>query len=413
MTSTSVTEPNSKKLAIVQQALYDRRFGTLEDVVHQCVGLYLADIVSALEHLSECGEAVPSLEPAPSEGRGVEMQDWPLALPHPLDFDWRFANVTTLALFDRVCESTLPSDTIVACAVPSIYAHALNDPRERIVHLHDVNASRHGLAANPSGTTPESLDFAKDVPPDLGAAYVIADPPWYPQHAHLCLWWVSKIVRPGATIAFALAPRNTRPSVTRERRDLWGLARSYGLDLVNIEVGVLNYQTPPFESEALSAQGVPVLDSWRRGDLALLKASEVGHGEPRPVVEGSAWASCRIGSVDIRFRMDATVSHGDPRLVRIVDGDILDSVSSRDPRRGEAAVWTSLNKVFACRDAPLALQIVGAIGQGIDPFIVAADYLGRDPCEAEAVYIEQSAHQLRSLMDAERLALERNYIAYA
>src|SRR5260370_22496265 len=54
----------------------------------------------------------------------------------------------------------------------------------------------------------------------------------------------------------------------------------------------------------------------------------------------------------------------DPLLRHLFDGDVLATFSRRDPVRRKVAVWTSSNRVFACRSPGLLAALATALAEG-------------------------------------------------
>jgi hypothetical protein len=67
----------------------------------------------------------------------------------------------------------------------------------------------------------------------------------------------------------------------------------------------------------------------------------------------------------------------DPRRLHLVPGDVLPSVSSRDPVRPTVVVWTGSNRVFGCRDPHVLAAIACAVAEDADPARTASDAVGR------------------------------------
>jgi hypothetical protein len=124
---------------------------------------------------------------------------------------------------------------------------------------------------------------------------------------------------------------------------------------------------------------------------------------PRPD-DFQSWREVILDRARLRFRLDPGQHESwpaDPRLIQLVDGDILASVSRRDPARPRAAVWTGSNRVFGCRAPRLLAAIAGALA-GRSPAITAAEAaLARPADTAERALIEQAAAQLIELARAE------------
>ena len=154
---------------------------------------------------------------------------------------------------------------MVAYGTPTVYLAFLRQRHGRVVYFHDQNAERHNLPDRTGDGYVKSLDLVVDTPPNLGAAYVVVDPPWYPEYYKLFLWWSSRVSVVGATVALTLAPLHTRPTIGAEREALWARAGELGYVLRSVERGALRYETPPSERAALRAAGVPALPDWRSG----------------------------------------------------------------------------------------------------------------------------------------------------
>ena len=122
----------------------------------------------------------------------------------------------------------------------------------------------------------------------------------------------------------------------------------------------MTYVTPPFEANAFRAAGLAGLvpDDWRRGDLMVFQRRALALGA-RPTAgtsEEERWETFERGGVVIRVT-DQADEGDDPRLVSIVAGDVLGTVSRRDARRAKARVWTTGNRIFGC-GAPATLRRV-------------------------------------------------------
>src|SRR5207253_7934669 len=120
-----------------------------------------------------------------------------------------------------------------------------------------------------------------------------------------------------------------------EREAVLTNAASFGLRLAAVESGALAYWTPPFERNALVAAEIPAVpDDWRRGELAEFVLTEKTLA-PRPVPAGprDEWDEQGVGGVRIKCRRCPDSEFHDPTLSPAVPGDILPSVSRRDPAR--------------------------------------------------------------------------------
>ncbi len=120
--------------------------------------------------------------------------------------------------------------------------------------------------------------------------------------------------------------------------------------------------------------------------------------------DGEAWHEVLLAGARIRFRPGPATPDGtpaDPLLRHLVDGDVLATVSRRDPVRRKVAVWTSSNRVFACRSPGLLAALATALAEGKQVSHAAAAYLGRPLTGSEPQAIARAAAQLAELARVE------------
>ena len=164
----------------------------------------------------------------------------------------------------------------------------------------------------------------------------------------------------------SLMPIGARPGADEDRAKFLKYLRRLSLEPIGIEEGRLNYETPFFESNALAAGGIPgVAPDWRRSDLLILRKS---HDITRPISQcwpKKEWREVLIGRmrVFVRIRKSGIRSARGCALSSLVPGDILPTVSRRDPRRRAAVVWTSGNRIFASDRPEIVLAAAHATTQ--------------------------------------------------
>ena len=401
----------SQTHAVILEALRSGKPTSFDDLVARCEGLYPADIANALRELNPHGMVVEDFISSRSiEGSGQNEQgNDALAAPHPLDFDWRFDDVTAESLCYRARDATRTGDMIVALGTPTVYMKAMQTLYNRTVVLHDSNASLHKLGTiGDAGVV--AIDIAKDAVPLIEARHIVADPPWYPDYYALFLWWCSKIMAHNGTISLAMAPLNVRPGINGERDNLWSFAEKLGMSLCSIEEGTLRYNTPLFERRALGAAGIGAIPDWRVGSLATLRVVQARVSTERPTIVGDRWDRVIVDKTDLRFRR-VPATELDPRLIRVVEGDTLDSVSARDPRRARAMIWTTLNRVYGCHNPALARRLAQTISKeeaGPElPVDCIEKLTQRTASRAEASQIEEALEQLRSLSACESTTISK------
>jgi len=160
----------------------------------------------------------------------------------------------------------------------------------------------------------------------------------------------------------------------------------------------LRYGTPFFETNAMQAAGAPVTNDWRLGDLAVFRRT-AGECGPRPTLDREpVWTERSLGLT--RFKMQETASTGfaSPVLRSIIPGDVLPSVSRRDPRRKDANIWTSGNRIFGCDGTATLTTIIDGMNAGEVPEITVGMQQGRALTSSEAILIAIAVQQVRNIV---------------
>lgn len=343
------------------------------DFLRGLPGVYPSDALDALRRIVQRDdvvandrEAARSLAAAASaDGVRPPFQPWrtsgrPLAVPHPLDFEWRFTPDSADALLDRCAAATSPAAPVVLVGAPTVFIRAAERGEGHRFALFDKNRT---TVTRLLSTYPRTQAFVHDAcadpPPRRAADVTLLDPPWYDPHVRGFLWTAALSTHTGGTVLLSLPPVGTRPGIPEERDALFEWTRGVGLDLVDLEEKCIAYVSPPFEWNALRAEGIGGCPpDWRSGDLATFRVRWAGNDVDRPALypEAERWPEVEARGVRIRFAPQSPLPSASASSFRtIVSGDVLPSVSARDVRRQAATVWTSGNRVFAC-SAPLGLR---------------------------------------------------------
>lgn len=336
-------------------------------------GVYPMEALDAIHRLASYGQTSPSVrsqlasiaaQAKASCPLGSPFQPWrkngrPLAVPHPLDFEWRFTPSTADDLLDTYGRGR---EAVALIGVPTLFIRAAERGMRGQFALFDRNPSTVSCILN---TFPSSQvyvhDACYDAPPMGAFGAAVLDPPWYDPHVRGFLWTAAHTVRTGGVVRLSLPPQGTRPGIADERHSLFEWARTHlGLDLVSVEPGRLRYVSPPFEWNALRAAAIgEVPADWRCGDLATFIVGrdllEATASRPPQPPQSTPWVEVGVLGVRVRFRPQEPQTLSPPTLDPIVPGGVLPSVSARDPRRNAASVWTSGNRAFASTD-PLRLR---------------------------------------------------------
>lgn len=328
-----------------------------------------------------------------------------LPVPHPLDYDWRFSDAAARHLLNECAKLTRFNDTLVLLGTPSLLRMGIEQsyPRQLIL-LEASPTTTDSLASSVPETQVLRCDVIKDSLPNLRAAAVVLDPPWYPEHIQSFLWAACQLCKIGGHILISMPPIGTRPGMEREWANTSDWAQQIGLTLVKLEPAALSYVTPPFEINGLRAEGLHAVSrEWRRGDLAVFSRSQQTQ-VPRPAVlpQEDSWIEEVLLGVRVRVRQPDLSGFADPSLISLVPGDVLQSVSRRDPRRQLADVWTSGNRIFACQGRGVLWQMLRAMVVGRSPYEAVALALKRPLNLDETELVSHAANQIINIVSTEQ-----------
>lgn len=286
--------------------------------------------------------------------------DEPLPVGHPLDFDWRFTPASSLELVRLALEGVSAGEPVAHLGTPSTFFRcALSDPDHQHVLL-DRNTAVLDALVNQGVSSPH-LMFGIDLQAvrrlHIRAGAAIVDPPWYLDDTLLFLGVAAEVCRPDATVVLCQPASGTRPGVEQERALLLDRVPALGLDLHALRSGAVRYLTPHFETVSLraAAHEASIPTSWRRGDVLLFKRLN------RPPVtifrhstQETQWREVRFGPVRIKLAEQPTGTD----VGSLVQGDVLATVSRRDPVREHIGMWTSGNRIFTLADPPTIGQLI-------------------------------------------------------
>ena len=323
----------------------------------------------------------------------------PFVVPHPLDFDWRFTRDTTGLIWQTVRGLANPRADVALLGTPSLAATLGPWKELGSVTLHERNPNHYRSLSE--GITFACCDVLRD--PILRASYgvVVADPPWYEPETIGFLWTASTLSRTEGHVLLSLPPVATRPGVTEERERITAAGAGFGLELLDLREGVLRYGTPFFETNAMQAAGAPVPNDWRLGDLAVFRRKDCECG-PRPVLDNEpAWTERSLGMTRFKLQETASTGFASPVLRSLVPGDVLPSVSRRDPRRKDATVWTSGNRIYGCDDTCTLATIIDAMNAGEAPEITVGMQQGRALTSGERILVATAVEQVRNVVQWE------------
>jgi hypothetical protein len=383
---------------------------TFDDLLARLPGVYPS---MAIETVRRLALAEPGLlpiltrilQPAGNHrNHDQELHEIDLPTPHPLDYDWRFADQTVNQLLAQCEDVTTVGETVALLGVPTVLRAAHENSCERQMVLLDACGTTVDLLAPVTGGRALKCDLLIDPLPQIAASAVISDPPWYIEEMRAFLWAAARVCRVGGHVLMSVPPVGTRPTIESERRELFAWSEELGLKLLRLESSSLIYQSPLFEANAFKVEGIPrVSHNWRRGDLAWFSL-ETKVDVPRPTHSSSihCWVEECVDGIRWRIRREENCAFDDPRLISIVPGDVLPSVSRRDARRMHVDVWTSGNRVFRTAAKQTLQLILCALRYGRDPKSFVESKSGRRLTGKEVSLIRIAVEQIKEIAEIER-----------
>ena len=344
----------------------------------------------------------------PSSVSGAEVPGLPT--PNPLAFDWRYTRDTAGELLERIVASTDPTQTVALLGSPSVYKMAAIRKAPRRFILFDQNGSLPiDGPRSLMGSIFRRCDMqheAIDLPP---VQAVLADPPWYEDETLAFLRTAARICADQGKVLLSSAPDGVRPGIREERERIIAGAAESGLRFLGTEHRVLSYATPFFEHNALRAAGFAhVAPNWRRGNLLIFERTGDALPSPmNPITHSAEWAQADIRGATIWVRSADQQGFIDPRLIQLVPGDILPTVSRRDDRREAADVWTAGNRIYRCEGSHILSIILHAISVSQAPLEAVQRSLKHPLDHLEAAKVETSVAQIEKIIQTELQEMRR------
>lgn len=318
-------------------SLDDSTISDLQTVFRLSPGYYPTTLVG-LWRAEVKHRGLPDVPMARSGGDGASR----LPVCHPGDYEWRFTTQAAATLLDQATAG-LPHGAVVAhLGTPTTFVLGHERCASLVHALLERNASV--VEALRSSAHVHQIDLTLEQPPALGAQAAILDPPWYPADTHAFLVATSRVCTVGARIVLCQPTLATRPGVAEERAALLEELPLLGYACRAMDNARIRYHMPHFEASSLkiAAPDLAVPDDWRTGDmLTLEKISNVPATLPVPS-PAESWHEVAFGPVRIKLRRTTP-----PDLGSLVPGDVLDTVSRRDPVRERIGFWTSGNRVYS------------------------------------------------------------------
>jgi hypothetical protein len=385
---------------------------TFSALLHRLPGVYPTEFLASLNRLAQSERldltVMASLRrQAASKGVALIEGRSLLPLPHPLDYEWRFTPDAARSLLDRAVGLTPSGGDLLLFGTPGLAIEALTLPIDRrLAFLAENNCvTDRVFALNQATGSPLSIAFCSGGLPRESADAVFLDPPWYVDFIRPMLAAAAHACRPGGAVLISLPPDGVRPSAEADRRGVIAFGRRLGLAIIEHSPLAIQYETPFFERNALAAVGLHPPPGWRRGDLIVFRKSPPAR-KLSPVYSSRRrdWTEVCIGRMRLFIGGAENVSPHDAGLSSLVNGDILPTVSRRDPRRRTANVWTSGNRIFRTDNPQLVLQAAISCSReemaaGIQPGLwgtigerAALERIAAELCELAAIEAQEEGN---------------------
>jgi hypothetical protein len=399
---------------------------TFNSILLSLPSVYPAAVLHSLRRLAAERRIPTWIAKAAEISVGLDMQDAvpkrgqtatpDLPVPHPLDYEWRFTPETVRGILHEVVSLSSPGDVIALVGGPSIFYAAcqMGEWSDRKFVL--VDGNRHILKWFASQAhnwhSIVECNLLRAQPPALNAQVVVTDAPWYPTYLEVFLRAASHVCAESGSVIASIPPVGTRPGINRERGEMLGSVTDMQLRVEQVRPLVFNYLSPLFERNALHAEGIKNYpNDWRRGDMLVL-TKPFGVTTPAwsfPISCEWEWWEEDAKGVRIRGRVRSETQRKercfgfqDPTVVSLVPGDVLPSVSRRDERRLLADIWTSGNRIYACRDTQTLRVVLQALKAGASPVEQVSVAQRRTLTREEARLVARAAIQVADLIRVEQ-----------
>lgn len=336
---------------------------TFHALLNALPSVYPTVLLQSISRLSESGlidpNAVGALQAQASvRDDSMRVARTMLPLPHPVEYEWRFCPDTSQHLLELADEMAPSGTPVVLFGTPGVGAEALHLPiNRRLIFIGENNSVTQRLKAlNDAAEQALNLQFCVSPYPQMGAGAVIVDPPWYLDFVKPMLAIAAHTVGLGGLVFISLPPEGVRPSAADDQAALIRRASRLGLRLHSVKPLSLHYETPFFEQNALSAAGIGASKRWRRGDLLIFEKIRIATTDASLFVSRRReWSEFAIGRMRLFVRRGA-LPRGSSVLGSLVEGDVLPTVSRRDPRRRSSSVVTSGNRFFGSSNPELVAE---------------------------------------------------------
>ena len=285
-----------------------------------------------------------------------------LPIPHILDSDWRFTLESSNILSQIINKYSPEQGNLVMIGTPSLFLmlNSRSDDFHYNTMLIEKNNIKYYQDVGSNIITNDVSKFSLEDYADI----IVCDPPWYFETIKMFIQSAQRMLRKNTHLILVVPPEGVREGIRDEYQQIINLAEELGFSFCSMYEEIVTYVSPPFEMKALETMGItsyPI--DWRKGSVMVFRKIEnksVAHIVSN-LVKKDAWEEATISNV--RFKVKLEKTNQEEIIKHIVKNDIYPTVSMRNKLCKNVNVWTSGNRVFACKNTYLFFMVLDQLSK--------------------------------------------------
>ena len=275
--------------------------------------------------------------------------------PHPAYSQWRLNPESAELIIGYLSKKNYKDICFLSCPILGTTYSKITG---REIAILDIDSQVMDFATKNSKLIKYNLN--DDIPQNLKGRFqcVVCDPPWYLEDIELVIIRAAKLVAEGGSIYLSIPRLLTKPSIINERLLLQKKISEWGLVMAEIKP-IVSYEVPPFEINAY--RDIPCFSGriWRYGDW--LKLKKIDNTNIDHICRSSSleWKEINCGVKRVFLRsINESDCYVAPKLRHLVQGDILNTVSRRNPYIDQIGIWTSRNAIMTVESGYDTIEII-------------------------------------------------------
>ena len=153
----------------------------------------------------------------------------------------------------------------------------------------------------------------------------------------------------------------TRGNASEERTEIISNAMGKGLSLIRLNDCAVEYETPPFERQALREELIQVNHAWRKGDIATFYVGKSQGKKDHATInlEKGEWIEYEYENLRIMIKVNGDRIYNVPSINTIEkDRPVIPTVSRRYEKRDLIDLWTSNNQGYKITGAHIVKTLL-------------------------------------------------------